>query len=77
MNVAVVLPAATVTEAGTTAKVVLLAKFTARPPAGAALLSVIAPVEELPPATLEGFTLIDESATEVVVIVRVAVLLLP
>jgi hypothetical protein len=57
---------------------VSLPRLTLRPPAGAALLIVTVPVVELPPETLAGFTLTEESATAVVeVIVNVPVLLLP
>lgn len=54
VNVAVVLPAGTVTEAGTTTAVALLCRLTTRPPVAAALLIVTVPVEDAPPATEVG-----------------------
>ena len=72
VNVAVVAPAATVTEAGTVALVLLDDRVTAAPPVPAALERVTVPVEEFPPETDVGLT-----ATEVTVgplIVSVAVL---
>src|SRR3989440_13052947 len=57
VNVALVAPAATVTLEGTVAAAVLLLESaTCAPPAGAGPLSVTVPVEELPPATLVGFS---------------------
>jgi hypothetical protein len=75
----VLLPAAIVTEAGTVAaEVLLLVRVTVTPPLGAALLRLTVPVDELPPVTLAGFTLIDESATVIAgLTVRVVVLLVP
>ena len=56
-NVFVVAPAATVTEAGTVAALVLLlVNATTAPPAGAAALSVTVPVLFAPPVTAVGFT---------------------
>jgi hypothetical protein len=67
LNVAVVAPAATVTEVGTVAAVLLLASITTAPPAGAAALSVTVPVLFAPPVRLPGFSVIEASAaTEVV-----------
>jgi hypothetical protein len=61
-NVAVVPPAATVIPAGTVAAAVLLLdRVTTAPPAGAAALSVTAPVDVLPPRTLIGVRLSDVS----------------
>jgi hypothetical protein len=55
-NVAVLLPADTVTLAATCAALLLLlARVTTAPPAGAGPLSVTVAVEELPPVTLVGF----------------------
>ena len=64
-NVALLAPAATVTLAGVLATVVLLLESaTCMPPAGAGLLNVTVPVEELPPTTLAGFKESEASATE-------------
>src|SRR6266850_2471679 len=61
VNVLLVLPAATVTLAGTVATVVLLLDIvTTAPPLGAAALSVTVPVVELPPTALVGLTLNEE-----------------
>ena len=60
VNVALFVPAATVTLAGTWATVVLLLESTiCAPPAGAGPLSVTAPVEECPPNKLAGFNVND------------------
>jgi hypothetical protein len=63
LNVAVVLPAATVTEAGTVADALLLESETETPPEGAAPLKVTVPVAAVPPVTLAGLTESEESAT--------------
>ena len=64
-NVALVAPAGTVTLCGTVAAFVLLLESdTSAPPEGAAALSVTVPCEELPPVTLEGFNVRDESTAE-------------
>jgi hypothetical protein len=76
LNVAVVFPAATTTEAGTVAEELLLARVTVKPPDGAAPLNVMVPVADVPLVTLDGLIEIEES--EVVaagVIVRAVVLL--
>ena len=76
VKVAVVLPAATVTEAGTVAEPLLLESETETPPAGAAALKVTVPVEVPPLTTLVGLTETDERATlGAGVMVSVAVLL--
>src|SRR5881394_4090627 len=63
VNVAVVAPAATVTEVGTVAAgVLLLVNATTAPPAGAAALSVTVPVLfARPPVTVAGFSVIEAS----------------
>jgi hypothetical protein len=66
VKVAVVLPAATVTEAGVVAAALLLASETDTPPEGAAPLKVTVPVADVPLATLEGLTATDKSETVVV-----------
>jgi hypothetical protein len=79
VNVAVVAPAATVTEAGTWAAAVLLeVKLTTAPPAGAGLSSVTVPVEEAPPRTVAGLipTEVSWAAGAVTVSVAVRVTLL-
>ena len=61
-NVAVVAPAATVTEPpGTVAAALLLVSVTTAPPVGAALPSVTVPVLPLPPVTAAGKTLTPTS----------------
>jgi hypothetical protein len=55
-------PAGIVTLAGRDAEGELLLRFTTTPPAGAALVSVTLPSEELPPTTVAGLTVTDESA---------------
>jgi hypothetical protein len=64
-NVAIVFPADTVTLAGTDATdVLLLMRETTTPPLGATPLRVTLPVEELPPFTLVGFNVSEDSAAE-------------
>ena len=63
LNVAVVLPANTVTVGGTAALLeLLLDKATTKPPAGAGAVSVTVPTELLPPRTLVGLRDRAESA---------------
>ena len=54
-----------VIDAGTWAAAMLLARFTAIPPAGAAPVSVTVPVIEAPPVTDEGVTVTVERAPTV------------
>ena len=65
VNVALVAPAATVTLAGVlAAPVLLLESETTAPPDGAAPLNVTVPVELcVPPVTLVGFKVKEESVT--------------
>ena len=76
VNVALELPATTVTEPGTTALALLLESDTRMPPAGAGPVSVTVPVEEVPPVTLAGFIATAEIPT-VEVTVRTEVVLTP
>jgi hypothetical protein len=63
VNVAVVAPAATVTDGGTVATLgLLLVNATTAPPAGAAALSVTVPVLFAPPVTVAGFSATEVSA---------------
>ena len=69
VNVALVVPAATVTLAGTRATVVLpLESATCAPPLGAGPLNVTVPVDELPPTTLVGLSVSAESEIEAVLL---------
>src|ERR1700750_2457475 len=62
LNVAVVAPAATVTDGGTVATLgLLLVNATTAPPAGAAALSVTLPVLFAPPVSVAGFSVIEAS----------------
>jgi hypothetical protein len=61
---ALVDPAATVTLLGTLAAELLLLKLTTVPPEGAAALIVTVPVELLPPVTLVGFKVNEETVKE-------------
>jgi hypothetical protein len=51
-----VLPASTVTVGGTATAALSLDSETEAPPAGAALVNVTVPVDELPPTTLAGLS---------------------
>src|SRR5207248_5875070 len=63
VNLAVVAPAATVTDVGTVAALrLLLVNATTAPPAGAAALSVTVPVLFAPPVSVAGFRVIAASA---------------
>ena len=62
VNVALVLPAGTVTLAGTLAAPLLLDSVICAPPAGAGPLSVTVPVDDCaPPVTLVGFRVSEET----------------
>src|SRR5512141_2008558 len=62
VKVAEVAPSGTVTLAGTVATLVLLlARLTTAPPAGAGMLSVTVPIELEPPFTVVGFNVTDLS----------------
>jgi len=67
VKVAVVAPAATVTEAGTVADAELPLRVTVTPPVGAALLIVTVPVEEFPPTTELGLRVTDDGVGAVIV----------
>src|SRR5205814_3648006 len=63
VNLALVAPAATVTDVGTVAALrLLLVNATTAPPAGAAALSVTVPVLFAPPVSVAGFSVIEASA---------------
>ena len=62
VKVAVVLPAATVTEAGTVAEAELELRETVAPPVGAAAVKVIVPWEVDPPVTVVGLRLTELKA---------------
>jgi len=63
VNCAVVLPARSVTDAGTVAAdVLLLASVTGAPPAGAGPLRVTVPVELTVPISVDGFNVTELNA---------------
>jgi hypothetical protein len=62
-KVAVLDPAGTVTVGGTDAATLLLESDTVNPPAPASAVSVTVPTEPVPPVTVAGETLSDESIT--------------
>jgi hypothetical protein len=61
VKVALVAPAGTITVEGTLAAPLLLESVTCAPPAGAGPLSVTVPVEDVPPITLVGFRVSEET----------------
>jgi len=63
VNVAVVLPAATVTDAGTDAEELESESVTTAPPVGAAAVSLTVPVALVPPFTLVGTIVTDVRPT--------------
>lgn len=65
VKVAEVAPAGIVTETGTVAPLMLEVKVTVMPPAGAGAFRVAVPVEEVPPTTLAGESVMLESASGV------------
>jgi hypothetical protein len=73
VNVALVAPAATVTLAGTVAAAAPLERLTTAPLLGADPLRVTVPVEEEPPVTLLGLSVIEERVGAVPVGVTVSV----
>jgi hypothetical protein len=76
VNVALVLPAGTVTLAGTVAAAVLpLLSVTTAPPEGAAAFKVTVPVEDVPEFTEVGLNVTDDTTRGATV--RVALWLLP
>ena len=75
VNVAELLPGATVTLAGTLAtEGLLLDSATTVPPAGAGPLRITVPVEELPASTVEGVSVKDDGAGGLIVMAVVLVI---
>jgi len=61
-NVALVCPADTVTVAGTLVTALLSWRLITAPPDGAGPLRVMVPVELLPPVTLDGASVTDDTS---------------
>ena len=76
-KVALLLPAGTVTFAGTPVALELSLKVTATPPLGAVPLSVTVPCAEIPPTTLAGLTVSALSVAGTGVTVSAAVRVTP
>lgn len=64
VNVALVAPAATATLVGTAAADALLERLTTAPPLGAAAVRVTGPAEEVPPMTLVGLSIREDSVID-------------
>ena len=77
VNDALVLPAGTVTDAGTVTYDELSDSVTTAPPVGAAPVSVTVPCEGLPPVTLAGLKLTELRVAAAGVTVSVAVRVTP
>ena len=73
VKVAVVAPAGTVTLAGTVAPELVSDRVTTAPPLGALPFSVAVPVVDVPPTTVSGLRLIEDS--DAALTVRFAVLM--
>jgi hypothetical protein len=68
INVAKLVPTGTVTVGGTVANIVLLlAKLTVAPPAGADLFRVTVAVDRVPPITFVGLSASDDTASGTIV----------
>ena len=67
VNVVLLVPAGTVTEAGTVALALLLERVTTVPPDGAALESVIVAVDDVGPTTAVGLKLSEVTVGDVIV----------
>jgi hypothetical protein len=65
VNIAVLFPAGTNTEAGTSTEWLLLVSLTTAPPGRAVPLSVTVPVDDTPPTTAFGLRLSESSAPAV------------
>jgi len=78
VKVALALPLATVTLAGTLAtELLLLDNETTAPPFGAGALRVTVPIEVLPPTTLVGFSVSELNCRAFTVTAKVAIFVVP